>query len=305
MPTVASLAPEGTTFRSSTGGRSASSTAATPRITSWRGFLRRRGAEVIHIGDNRNRPRNRRPARSNGAPRPARGVAITSYQGRANVEFPFQYIGDLLEGARREHRIFFGGGGRTILPTENLGAPTHTGIISIYSPDGRSRPALGCRAQLIQLMSPSPEVHFEPALPLRPRSLVAPSRPPRPSRAIPKRRRLPLPLVPCGAFLPPRRSHLRPRPRDPNADFAALITFRPENHPRAPSEPAPGASPFPRCAPSTGNRPFPQLRRSPAPAARASPRSVARFFVPGGFFFLIDYRNKTVRRVGLWGGGWG
>ncbi len=101
-------------------------------INLMRRLMQSSGAEVIHLGHNRSVAEIVDCA----IQEDVQGIAITSYQG-GHVEF-FKYMYDLLHERGAGHIKIFGGGGGTILPSEQRELHDY-GITRIYSPDdGRS-----------------------------------------------------------------------------------------------------------------------------------------------------------------------
>ena len=113
-------------------------------INIMRRILQASGAEVIHLGHNR----SVQEIVNTAVQEDVQAIAITSYQG-GHLEF-FKYMYDLLQEKGCGHIKIFGGGGGTILPSEQ--AELHEyGIARIYSPDdGRSMGLQGMINDLLQ-----------------------------------------------------------------------------------------------------------------------------------------------------------
>ncbi|MCB9034167.1 MAG: methylmalonyl-CoA mutase family protein [Chitinophagales bacterium] len=112
-------------------------------INIMRRIIQASGAEVIHLGHNRSVQEIVNCA----IEEDANAIAITSYQG-GHIEF-FKYMYDLLKEKGCGHIKIFGGGGGTILPTEQEELQ-HYGIARIYSPDdGR---AMGLQGMINDLL---------------------------------------------------------------------------------------------------------------------------------------------------------
>jgi isobutyryl-CoA mutase len=93
-----------------------------------RRILQSSGAEVIHLGHNRNVQEIVNCA----IQEDVQAIAVTSYQG-GHIEF-FKYMYDLLNEQGSGHIRIFGGGGGVILP-EEIKELIDYGIAGIYSPD--------------------------------------------------------------------------------------------------------------------------------------------------------------------------
>ena len=113
-------------------------------INIMRRILQASGGEVIHLGHNR----SVQEIVNTAIQEDAQAIAITSYQG-GHVEF-FKYMHDLLAEKGCGHIKIFGGGGGTILPTEQEELHNY-GIARIYSPDdGREMGLQGMINDLLQ-----------------------------------------------------------------------------------------------------------------------------------------------------------
>lgn len=113
-------------------------------INIMRRILQASGAEVIHLGHDR----SVNDIVTTAIQEDADAIAITSYQG-GHIEF-FKYARDLLDEQGCQHIKIFGGGGGTILPTEQKELHDY-GINRIYSPDdGR---AMGLQGMIDDLLS--------------------------------------------------------------------------------------------------------------------------------------------------------
>jgi methylmalonyl-CoA mutase len=113
-------------------------------INIMRRILQRSGAEIIHLGHDR----SVREIVTTAVQEDAHAIAITSYQG-GHMEF-FKYALELLAEYNCSHIKIFGGGGGTILPSEQ--EKLHEmGVSRIYSPDdGR---AIGLQGMINDLLS--------------------------------------------------------------------------------------------------------------------------------------------------------
>ncbi|MEZ4861468.1 MAG: methylmalonyl-CoA mutase family protein [Caldilineaceae bacterium] len=112
-------------------------------INIMRRILQQSGAEVIHLGHDR----SVREIVTTAIQEDAQAIAITSYQG-GHMEF-FPYALQLLTEQGCGHIKIFGGGGGTILPSEQA-ALQQAGITRIYSPDdGR---AMGLQGMIDDLL---------------------------------------------------------------------------------------------------------------------------------------------------------
>ena len=112
-------------------------------INVMRRILQSSGAEVIHLGHNRSVHEIVECA----IQEDAQGIAVTSYQG-GHVEY-FKYMVDLLRERGAEIKVF-GGGGGTILPSEQKELEAY-GVVRIYSPDdGRSMGLQGMINDLLE-----------------------------------------------------------------------------------------------------------------------------------------------------------
>lgn len=113
-------------------------------INIMRRILQASGAEVIHLGHNR----SVQEIVTTAVQEDAQAIAITSYQG-GHMEF-FKYMYDLLQEQGCGHIRIFGGGGGTILPSEQEELHAY-GIARIYSPDdGRTLGLQGMINDLLQ-----------------------------------------------------------------------------------------------------------------------------------------------------------
>ncbi|MCP4936315.1 MAG: methylmalonyl-CoA mutase, partial [bacterium] len=113
-------------------------------INIMRRILQASGGEVIHLGHNR----SVQEIVNTAVQEDAQAIAITSYQG-GHVEF-FKYMYDLLAEKECSHIKIFGGGGGTILPSEQEELHKY-GIARIYSPDdGREMGLQGMINNLLQ-----------------------------------------------------------------------------------------------------------------------------------------------------------
>ncbi|MEC8494030.1 MAG: cobalamin B12-binding domain-containing protein, partial [Planctomycetota bacterium] len=111
-------------------------------INVMRRILQSSGAEVIHLGHNRSVAEIVDCA----IQEDAHGIALTSYQG-GHLEY-FKYMVDLLKERGADIKVF-GGGGGTILPTEQEELHAY-GVARIYSPDdGR---AMGLQGMINDLL---------------------------------------------------------------------------------------------------------------------------------------------------------
>jgi len=112
-------------------------------INIMRRILQQSGAEIIHLGHDRSAKEVVRSA----IQEDAHAIALTSYQG-GHVEY-FTYVRNLLDEKGCSHVKIFGGGGGTILPTEQELLHSR-GISRIYSPDdGR---AMGLQGMINDLL---------------------------------------------------------------------------------------------------------------------------------------------------------
>lgn len=113
-------------------------------INIMRRILQASGAEVIHLGHDR----SVNDIVTTAIQEDADAIAITSYQG-GHLEF-FKYARDLLDEHGCQHIKIFGGGGGTILPSEQQDLHDY-GIDRIYSPDdGRFMGLQGMIDDLLQ-----------------------------------------------------------------------------------------------------------------------------------------------------------
>ncbi len=113
-------------------------------INIMRRILQASGAEVIHLGHNR----SVQEIVTTAVQEDAQAIAVTSYQG-GHMEF-FKYMYDLLQEQGCGHIRIFGGGGGTILPSEQEELHAY-GIARIYSPDdGRTLGLQGMINDLLQ-----------------------------------------------------------------------------------------------------------------------------------------------------------
>ncbi|MEM7113593.1 MAG: methylmalonyl-CoA mutase family protein [Chloroflexota bacterium] len=120
-------------------------------INIMRRILQASGAEVIHLGHDR----SVNDIVTTAVQEDADAIAITSYQG-GHLEF-FKYARDLLDEQGCQHIKIFGGGGGTILPTEQQELHNY-GIDRIYSPDdGRSMGLQGMIDDLLKKASDKEE----------------------------------------------------------------------------------------------------------------------------------------------------
>ncbi len=116
-------------------------------INIMRRILQSSGAEVIHLGHDR----SVNDIVTTAVQEDADAIAITSYQG-GHLEF-FKYARDLLDERGCQHIKIYGGGGGTILPSEQEELHEY-GIDRIYSPDdGRSLGLQGMIDDLLQKAS--------------------------------------------------------------------------------------------------------------------------------------------------------
>lgn len=119
-------------------------------INIMRRILQSKGAEIIHLGHNKNVHEIVECA----IEEDVQGIAITSYQG-GHMEF-FKYMKDLLNENGCGYIKIFGGGGGTILPAEITELHNY-GITRIYSPDdGRLMGLEGMIEDVINKCSEAP-----------------------------------------------------------------------------------------------------------------------------------------------------
>ena len=117
-------------------------------INIMRRILQSSGAEIIHLGHDR----SVHEIVTTAIQEDADAIAITSYQG-GHLEF-FKYARDLLDEKGCQHIKIFGGGGGTILPSEQQELHDY-GIDRIYSPDdGR---AMGLQGMIDDLLKKAGE----------------------------------------------------------------------------------------------------------------------------------------------------
>lgn len=113
-------------------------------INVMRRIMQSSGAEIIHLGHDR----SVHQIVTTAIQEDANAIAITSYQG-GHMEF-FKYARDLLDEKGCQHIKIMGGGGGTILPSEQASLHDY-GIDRIYSPDdGRAMGLQGMIDDLIE-----------------------------------------------------------------------------------------------------------------------------------------------------------